>query len=202
MIRSPRASRQRGFSNPYLAHFFSLPTYCMRNPTIPLRDDLEAIMPEWLAFKTPIVTRFSWAVPTQQAIGAIARYTSRVIEIGAGSGYWAWLLSQVGVVVIAYDCTSPPDTWYPVRVGDESKVLLHRDATLFLCWPPAGSDMALNALLNYAGEYVIYVGEWLRGNASAEFFDVLTHVFEEVETICIPQWFMRTDQLSIHRRRR
>jgi hypothetical protein len=173
----------------------------MRDPTVPLCDDIEASMPEWLEFKIPIVTRFSWAVPTQQAIDAIAKYASKVIEIGAGSGYWAWLLNQVGVVVTAYDFIPRPDTWYPVRVGDESSVLWHRDATLFLCWPPSGSDMALNALLNYAGEYVIYVGEWLRGNACAKFFEVLTTAFDEVETVCIPQWFMRTDRLSIHKRR-
>jgi hypothetical protein len=187
--------------NPYLAYFFSLPAPCIRDPNVPLRDDLELMLPNWFAFKLPIVSHFSWAVPTQSAIDAIARHAAGVVEIGAGSGYWAWLLRQVGIATIAYDCSPRADTWHPVYPGDEFAVSAHPDAALFLCWPPVGTDMAFNALRNHKGDYVIYVGEWMRGNASPEFFDLLTYAFEEIERVVIPQWFMRTDQVSIHKRR-
>jgi len=44
-------------------------------------------------------------------------------------------------------------------VGDERKVWEHQNRTLFLCWPPLSSDMAYNALRNYTGSTVVFVGK-------------------------------------------
>src|SRR5262245_34518575 len=45
---------------------------------------------------------FGFAVPNAEAIAAIAAL-SPIVEIGAGTGYWAWMLRNAGVDVIAYD---------------------------------------------------------------------------------------------------
>lgn len=46
-------------------------------------------------------------MPTDEAIETIAEY-GPVLEVGAGSGYWSYVLSEAGVDVIATDL-SPPD---------------------------------------------------------------------------------------------
>jgi len=45
---------------------------------------------------------YAYAIPTHAALERISWY-SPVLEIGAGTGYWASLLSKIGCDVIAYD---------------------------------------------------------------------------------------------------
>ncbi|KAG2453384.1 hypothetical protein HYH02_001608 [Chlamydomonas schloesseri] len=50
------------------------------------------------------IQRYAWAVPTAEALGLIAEVSGgRVVEVGAGSGYWAGLLARRGVDVVAVD---------------------------------------------------------------------------------------------------
>lgn len=54
--------------------------------------------------------RFAWAVPTDEAILAIAEL-GPIVEIGAGTGYWAWLLEQAGAEVLAFDAELGGNHW-------------------------------------------------------------------------------------------
>jgi len=187
--------------NPYLDYFYSLPPECRRDPLVPL-DGRESWSTPWLQFKSSVASTYAWAVPTRTAVAAIAAHTSRVVEVGCGSGYWAWLLEQAGVDVLAIDTTPPPVAWHAVRLGTELEVAKHPDRTLFLCWPPWASEMAYNALSRYRGELVVYVGEWMGGSAEPRFFSLLAQEYEEADRVDIPQWFMRADRLTIWRARR
>jgi hypothetical protein len=187
-------------NNPYLTFFRSLGEAFWRNPLLPV-DNREMWSPDWLRLKAAVAGHFSWAVPTDEAIAAIRRHTSRAIEIGCGSGYWAWLMEQAGIQVLAFDVAAPAFSWHEVLPGNEAEVLRHPDRTLFLCWPPWATDMAFKALSYYRGDHVIYVGEWMVGNADPQFFALLAAGFEEVESVAIPQWLMRSDRLTIYRRR-
>ena len=51
-----------------------------------------------------LVNSYSWATPDERAINII-KYFSPIIEIGCGkNAYWATILNQCGVDIIAYDC--------------------------------------------------------------------------------------------------
>ena len=60
----------------------------------------------------PLDHTFAFSVPTDEALSAIGQLASRaeseVLELGAGTGYWAACLRQQGVAVRAYD-KYPPD---------------------------------------------------------------------------------------------
>ncbi|WP_293900310.1 hypothetical protein [Phenylobacterium sp.] len=186
--------------NPYHAFFLALPPSVRRDPaTTPTAAEL--LSPDWLAFKAAVAGHFAWAVPTDEAIAAIRRHAPSVVEIGAGGGYWAWLLRQAGVTVAAFDVAPPPFTWSEVRVGDAAAAGDHADKALFLCWPPWGAGMATRALAAHGGRQVIYVGEWLGGAADPAFFAALAAQFTCVEVVAIPQWFMRDDRLMVFERR-
>jgi hypothetical protein len=148
-----------------------------------------------------LAAHFSWAVPSEEAIDTVARHTQHVVEIGGGSGYWAWLMAQRGISVRAFDVQPPAFMWHPVEAGDERAVLQHPGRTLFLCWPPYGSLMAVRALSWYGGDLVVYVGEWRLGCAEPLFFTTLDLEFAAVESVAIPQWFARDDRLYVFRRR-
>lgn len=117
--------------------------------------------------------RFGFAVPDDRALDLIARHSpGGVVEIGAGTGYWARLLADRGVDVVAYDIAPPPapdnswfagqQPWHPVIAADERIVTRHADRTLLLVWPTRDEDWAADAALLHlegGGRRLVYVGE-------------------------------------------
>jgi hypothetical protein len=121
--------------------------------------------------------RYAWAVPDEAAIAAIVNHSPYgVVEIGAGTGYWAKLLYDAGCDVAAFDLNPPgepprqsgPDVntwhadqepWYPVEYGMSTAVQYYPQRTLLLVWPPYGDVMAYHAAVQYEGDTIVYVGE-------------------------------------------
>jgi hypothetical protein len=120
---------------------------------------------------------YSWAIPNDEALDAIAA-RGPIVEIGAGGGYWAGLLRARGVDIVAYDpdpVTGPPSrggyragqterrwsevAWSEVRHGDHTAAAYHPDRTLLLVWPSYDLAWTDEVLDHYAGDTVIYVGE-------------------------------------------
>lgn len=119
------------------------------------------------------VGRYAHAVPTREAITCLAVSSPRgIIEVGAGAGYWAWLLAHHGVDVVAYDIDPPdggphhwfPDVepWHPVITGDETCVVHHPERTLLLVWPTRDAAWSARAAALHhgaGGHRLAYVGE-------------------------------------------
>jgi hypothetical protein len=57
-----------------------------------------------------LVERFAWAVPSDEAIRTIAGLGS-IVEIGAGTGYWASLLELAGADIAAFDKAPAGNHW-------------------------------------------------------------------------------------------
>lgn len=55
----------------------------------------------------PLSQQFAFAVPTEEVLEIVASLGKPVVEVGAGTGYWSWLLRNRGVDVIAYDAHDP-----------------------------------------------------------------------------------------------
>ena len=51
--------------------------------------------------RNQFVRKYAWAVPNMAAINEIARH-GKVVEIGAGTGYWAWNLPVQGKRVVSH----------------------------------------------------------------------------------------------------
>src|ERR1700716_2853651 len=90
------------------------------------------------------VRRCAFAVQTEEALATLARYAP-IVELGAGTGYWAFLLRHRGVDIVAFDIAPPgqfpnaykfePRTWTAVLQGGVEVLDQYPDHTLFLCWP-------------------------------------------------------------------
>lgn len=148
-----------------------------------------------------LIWAYSWAVPSREAIAELV-LRQPLVEIGSGTGYWAWLVAQAGGRIIAYDREPlQPPKWIEVIEGEASRVRDHADATLFLCWPPYKDPMAADALAHYHGDTVIYVGEF-RGRTADDLF----HTRLEADWILerelkIPSWPGFRDALHVFRRK-
>lgn len=159
-----------------------------------------------------LVRQYAWAVPSTAAIRLIARF-SPILELGAGTGYWAYLLGLAGADVVAYDAYGPAaplkvngdeePPYTEVRTGEAAEaVAAHPERTLFLCWPSAGGDWADEALRITRAQHVVFVG-WRDDDmtGSLEFHDRLAREWELVEQLDIPQWPDMRDRLFVYRRR-
>jgi len=142
------------------------------NPLLAARESLGGLDrddPE----RQRLVRRYAYGTPTAAALEAIADAApDGVVEIGAGSGYWARLLHERGVDVVAYD-VAPPDSgrnryideqvpWFPVHRGDATAVLDHPSRTLLLVWPTPRDAWAADAVAFFhavGGRLLVYVGE-------------------------------------------
>jgi len=123
-----------------------------------------------------IIMEYAFSIPCYSILEKIAHY-SPILEIGAGSGYWAMCLSELGADVIALDKRPPEeaqpwdwqsgnawfdDTWYAVDEGDEKSAALFPDRALFMAWPMPFDPMAYNTLHHYkkaGGHTLIYLGD-------------------------------------------
>ncbi|WP_253194828.1 hypothetical protein [Streptomyces sp. MP131-18] len=141
------------------------------------------------ASRHALATRFTWSIISPGDVAwVVAQLEGRaVVEIGAGTGYWAWQLQQAGVDVAAYDphspgednryCTAGPYT--TVLVEDASAVKRHPDRALLMVWPPLGGEHARHALSVYEGDLLLYAGEGLGGcTADDAFYKMLNAEWE------------------------
>ena len=147
--------------------------------------------------------RYSWAVPTAEAIAAIAAYNVPVVDFGAGAGYWSMLLAEAGVDVVAYDDWSwgrPLKLWHPVETGGVESLDGHSDRAMLLVYPPNDSPMAIDALITWGGDLLFFVGEPYRVTATPAFFDALAAGWHLERRVDLPNWRGKLDELYVLRR--
>lgn len=143
--------------------------------------------------------KYAWAVPNDAALDAIVA-RSPIVELGAGTGYWAALLQERGCDVLAFD-PIPDSTYTTVHTGNHLLAAAHPDRTLFLCWPTFGESWSSDALRLYDGHCVIYVGEWRGCTGDALLHDML-ETWELVQCIELPCWPGVSDALMVFERTR
>ena len=156
-----------------------------------------------------LVAQYAWAIPCDTAIQTIAKL-SPIVEVGAGTGYWASLIAKAGAKIDCYDLKPPmigantyghTQQYYPVMPIawlDWSKT---QRKTLFLCWPPYDDPMAEDCLRRFRGMTVVYVGESHWGcTATDAFHTTLDNEWAHVEAVIIPRWDGISDWLRVYQR--
>jgi len=165
--------------------------------------------------RRPLCHRYAWAVPSNAALAFLVPF-GPFVEIGAGTGYWAALLTARGADVVAYDIAvagdndhhgycAVDDPFFPVRRGGVEPAGRHPDRTLFLCWPVLDEGVASGALAAYAGaggRTLAYIGEDADGcTGDWAFHEALVREWAVLAEHAIPQWTGLHDRLTIYRRR-
>lgn len=165
--------------------------------------------------RSTLVHRFAWAIPSDDTVRWLAAQLvgRSVVEIGAGTGYWAHLLDQLDVPIIAFDAhlmdgtkneffDSDVHPFHPVHLGGPEQAALHPDKALMLCWPSYDEDLAIDCLNAYQGDMLVYIGEgWGGCCANEAFFTALDDGWEEVACFDeMIQWGGIHDYAWIYRR--
>jgi hypothetical protein len=154
---------------------------------------------------------YAWSVPTPEAIRAIRDFVGerKLLEVGAGTGLWSYLLSALGVSVTATDDYSwmdhsaqtgqkatlpsgfsvPMGKYYRVEPsGAEDSIRKYADhEALLLAWPPPDRPMGHGALSAFEGDRFIFVSD--RGcTADEAFYRELSLRWDLADAVDIPQW--------------
>lgn len=156
------------------------------------------------------VGEYAFAIPSEDALEAIARWApDGIVELGAGNGYWAHLLSERGVSIVAVEpkLRGRRKIWHSMVKGDHRSLARYPNRTLFICWPTQGDSWAERALRTYRGTAFIYCGLPREGAeegatcATPGFFDLLDREWQIEERVEIPNFERQNDALTLYARR-
>src|SRR5580693_8109123 len=162
----------------------------------------------------------SGSTPDPDAVAFVAKHAQGgLVDPIAGTGYWAYLLAQVGVDVVCYDLNPGTalitngwhgdDLYAEICAKDGAEaVALHADRTLFLSWPPYDQDVGARILMAYNGKRVIYIGEDHRvrdlGRAGAtgddDMHQILDSDWTEVDSRQRVQFWGIRDRVTVYER--
>lgn len=153
------------------------------------------------------VKKFAWSIPTEEAVRKIVEF-SPIIDLGAGTGYWAWCVEQLGGSVIALDAQPKGNSyhnghlWTEVLEGRPEALRRYRSKySLFLSWPSYATPFAYEALQRFRGDTLIYIGEGSGGCTGCDaFHDLLEEEWTQVDLVEIPQYSGIHDRMFIYQR--
>jgi len=145
------------------------------------------------------IQRFGFAILSSLAVQALHRY-GRLLEVGAGSGYWSYELRKAGADVIATDPEpfsgvyfNPEKMWGEVlRMTAREAIEAYPRRLLLMVWPSIGGAWANDALWAFGesgGSEFAYVGEGPGGcTADDAFFELLEREWAQSAEFDVPQW--------------
>ena len=135
-----------------------------------------------------LAQRYAYVIPSDSTLAILAAL-GPLVEVGAGTGYWAHRLRSIGVDIVAFD-QAPVDgertnryhpltrPWTHVEQGDQTMLAGHADRGLFLCWPPLFSSLG-DCLTYYSGDTIACIGD---GGYRTTRLDRLHEAFTKVAT--------------------
>lgn len=150
---------------------------------------------QWFGKRQELVEKYSWAVPNEDAIVYLCGF-DELVELGAGSGYWANCVQENGGSVTPVDIDPPVGAWTEVTRADVADVA-HKleDKPVLMVWPPCDNNMALQ-VAEAQPSHILYVGEPRGGCTGTEaFFDTLDEQYGLVAKIDIPSYAGINDDL-------
>lgn len=168
----------------------------------------------------PFVSRFGFAVPSREAIGAIRDFAGGglILDVGSGAALWPFLLRSCGANVVAtdpeFDGLSVCDTmeYLPLKIAVpflsverlEARQALakYQPEVLMFIWPCYESSWPYEALKLYHGAKVVYVGEGEGGcTANDDFHRALADHWTIQQEVAIPRWFGIHDSVRLYTRK-
>ena len=149
---------------------------------------------------------FGFAVLNRRTVRLIAA-CSPILEVGAGTGYWAMELDQAGADIVATDPGA--DGYFPnsprwsrvERVDGLTALEKHPGRSLLMCWPEI-DPWPGEVVERFSGERVIYVGENRNGHTGGgSMFDALEDGYRLEEELEIPRFSRINDRVRVWRRK-
>ncbi len=169
----------------------------VHNPYLITFNQLSSDEREKRSIRQKLINQYAWAIPDVEALAVISEY-SPIVEMGAGNGYWKYVIEQSGGDIISYDLDVCGGLWSSVHQGSPDDLDRFYDHTLFLCWPPYNDSMAVESVESFTGDSIIYVGEMGGCTGCDRFHKILTQEWKQVNQVSIPSWPGIYDELYVY----
>lgn len=167
------------------------------------------------SIRTFCIHEYAFAVPSDPILKILKSY-SPLIEMGAGSGYWAYLLTKLKCDIIPYDGYPPSKKspfgkknewftreWMPIKKGFPKLLTSFTNRNLFLCWADYDTPFGYECVKNFKGKYALIITEGEGGCIGDDAFHrYLDKHYEELETHGIHNWYGIHDYLAIYKRKK
>lgn len=169
------------------------------------------------AFFLVLREKYAYSVLSPKILWEIGSYAP-IIELGAGNGYNAWLLREMGCEVEAFDAFPVEEgkNWFfetrfgmptrsgrsftTIKKGDGSACSAYPGHTLLLCWPPR-NPMAVRALADFPGKRIIFIGH-KPTCADKAFYKKLAHEWVLEKSMKTGSWdACHVEELEVYRRK-
>ena len=160
------------------------------------------------------IEEYSLAIPTRPIIDLIydATIGKKIVEINAHKGLWSRLLKMRGCNIIPTDYFESygyiqDTTFIPIEnTTSVNAVQIHTDCdVLMTIWPSSDNDDVVNAVKEFNGSMVIYIGVCNGARyANDNFFEELYKNWEEYylqTNNFVLSWYGLYDGLSIYKRK-
>lgn len=158
---------------------------------------------------------YSWTVTAPDTVAFVAEHLGQgVIDPMAGSGYWAYLLGQLGKDVVATDLAPAGEgsaneyhkngSWLTVDQFDGVRSVgrLGVGRSLLLSWPPYDEPVGANILAAFAGDRLVYIGELDGGCCgNSDLFAALERDWDMVAEHEPVQWYGMHDYVQAYTRK-
>lgn len=150
-----------------------------------------------------LLARYAHAVPSCEALRAVGDL-GPLVEVGAGTGYWARLLRDGGADIVATDIDARGEStswcsatrWTEVRQSDAATATAtYADRSVFACWP-ARPGMSRILTDNAVGRPLALI-TWGLEDPFDGLLEQLNSAWELERTVALPTWFVRADELTI-----
>lgn len=162
--------------------------------------------------RNALVKKYAWTISDPVTLQFVVNYCEghKILDPLAGTGYWAFLLSQFGIDVICSDKDPFNNKYHSgailhhkiVQQDAVDAVRLNPDRTLLLSWIPYSDPLGSSILNQYNGNRIIYIGENEYGCcADDDFFAKLERGWDEVASHRPIQWFGLHDYVTIYERK-
>lgn len=171
--------------------------------------DIDSSVLRW-QMRDKFIAGFTFAIPCRDALEFIAGHSRNIVEIGAGTGFWASQLRRVGVDVIATDNTKPGEVSYHHTVGAHSPivqmeaseaVVAHPDRDVLAIWPCMEDWLEKAIDQMKPGRKLFYIGESSGGcTANSGFFDKVydSDQYKEIGSFNMVQWTYIHDEMWVY----
>lgn len=157
---------------------------------------------------------FSYSIPTLEALTKIKKFVGNktISEFMSGTGYWSFLLQQIGCKIIPSDIVVKKTKY---RMDGEKNFIklkrinigtikrLTKNNAIMLSWIPYMSYIANNILnLMHSEQKLILIGEEQGGCcANDNFFEILDKEFNLIEVVNIPQFEGINDYIKFYEKK-
>lgn len=166
---------------------------------------------EQMTLRRVFVEQLSFAIPCREVLDAIAARSRSIVEVGAGTGFWAKTIKgNTDVDIIAtnrggsHGYKHENGRLFPVEpLSADDAVCQYPDRDVLMIWPSYTEGWAYRAAnAMQPGRTLFYIGEDHGGCcANDAFFELLDESFEFLAHVPMPQFMGIHDELFIYRKR-